>query len=89
VRVRHRTIVQEFYKGIRARQAIHGESIITGFVHLVGRNRRRYGGYIVHAGIVMLFAAFAGMAFKSEYDITLHSGEAFDTKDPTATRGAS
>ena len=65
------TIVQEFYKGIRARQAIHGESIFTGFMHLVGRNRRRYGGYIVHAGIVMLFAAFAGMAFKSEYDITL------------------
>ena len=76
------TIVQEFYKGIRARQAIHGESIVAGFVHLVGRNRRRYGGYIVHAGIVMLFAAFAGMAFKSEYDITLHPGEAFDTKDP-------
>jgi cytochrome c-type biogenesis protein CcmF len=76
------TIVQEFYKGIRARQAIHEESVITAFVRLVGRNRRRYGGYIVHAGIVMLFAAFAGMAFKGEYDITLHTGEAFDAKDP-------
>jgi cytochrome c-type biogenesis protein CcmF len=76
------TIVQEFYKGIRARQAIHNESVITGFLHLVGRNRRRYGGYIVHAGVVMLFAAFAGMAFKSEYDITLKTGEAFETRDP-------
>ncbi|MDB4875183.1 MAG: ccmF [Gemmatimonadetes bacterium] len=76
------TIVQEFYKGIRARQSIHQESIITGFYHLVGRNRRRYGGYIVHAGIVMLFAAFAGMAFKSEYDITLKPGQYFETKDP-------
>src|SRR5262249_29361210 len=53
------TIVQEFYKGIRARQAIHNESAFAGFLHLIGRNRRRYGGYIVHAGIAMLFAAFA------------------------------
>jgi len=76
------TIVQEFYKGIRARQSIHGESIFTGFVRLVARNRRRYGGYIVHAGIVMLFAAFAGLAFRTEHDVTLKTGEAFETKDP-------
>jgi cytochrome c-type biogenesis protein CcmF len=76
------TIVQEFAKGVRARQSIHQEKFIIAFIRLVGRNRRRYGGYIVHAGIVMLFAAFAGMAFKSEYDITLKSGEAFTTRDP-------
>lgn len=76
------TILQEFYKGVRARQSIHNESIITGLYHLVVRNRRRYGGYIVHAGIVMLFAAFAGLAFKSQNDITLKTGEVFETKDP-------
>jgi Cytochrome c biogenesis factor len=76
------TIVQEFYKGIRARQAINKESVIPAFLHLVGRNRRRYGGYIVHAGIVMLFAAFAGMAFKGEYDITLSTGQSYEAKDP-------
>jgi cytochrome c-type biogenesis protein CcmF len=76
------TIVQEFYKGIRARQSIHNEPVVVAFMHLVGRNRRRYGGYIVHAGIVMLFAAFAGMAFKSEFDITLRTGEEFVTRDP-------
>ena len=76
------TIVQEFYKGIRARQSIHGESVFTGFVRLVARNRRRYGGYIVHAGIVMLFAAFAGLAFRTEHDVTLKTGEAYETKDP-------
>jgi cytochrome c-type biogenesis protein CcmF len=80
------TIIQEFYKGIRARQAIHGESVITGFVHLVARNRRRYGGYIVHAGIVMLFAAFAGLAFRSEHDISLRAGESFSTVDPYGHR---
>jgi cytochrome c-type biogenesis protein CcmF len=76
------TIVQEFYKGIRARQAIHQESVIAGFIHLVARNRRRYGGYIVHAGIVMLFAAFAGLAFKAEHDVNLRAGEAYDVTDP-------
>jgi cytochrome c-type biogenesis protein CcmF len=76
------TIVQEFYKGMRARQTIHEESLIPAFVHLVARNRRRYGGYIVHAGIVMLFAAFAGMAFKGENDVTLKTGESFDARDP-------
>jgi len=76
------TIVQEFYKGVRARQAIHSESVITGFVNLVARNRRRYGGYIVHAGIVMLFAAFAGLAFRSEHDISLRAGESFNVTDP-------
>jgi cytochrome c-type biogenesis protein CcmF len=76
------TIVQEFYKGVRARQTIHEESLIPAFMHLVGRNRRRYGGYIVHAGIVMLFAAFTGQAFRSERDVTLKAGEAFSVRDP-------
>src|SRR5205085_6870543 len=76
------TIVQEFYKGVWARRAIHGESIPVGFVRLVARNRRRYGGYVVHAGIVLLFAAFAGLAFKSEHDITLRTGQEFETTDP-------
>jgi cytochrome c-type biogenesis protein CcmF len=80
------TIVQEFYKGVGARRSIHGESIAVGFVRLVARNRRRYGGYIVHAGIVMLFAAFAGLAFRTEHDITLRAGQDFETTDPYGHR---
>jgi cytochrome c-type biogenesis protein CcmF len=76
------TILQEFYKGVSARRTIHGESIPIGFVRLVARNRRRYGGYIVHAGIVMLFAAFAGLAFRTEHDITLRTGQQYETDDP-------
>lgn len=76
------TIVQEFSKGIGARRSIHGEPFATAFVRLVARNRRRYGGYIVHAGIVMLFAAFAGLAFKKDYDVALGQGEAFEATDP-------
>ncbi|HKO16763.1 MAG TPA: heme lyase CcmF/NrfE family subunit [Gemmatimonadaceae bacterium] len=76
------TILQEFWKGIGARRAIHGENAALAFVHLVARNRRRYGGYIVHAGIVLVFAAFAGLAFKTEHDISLRAGQAFETTDP-------
>ncbi len=76
------TIIQEFYKGTLARMRMHGENIAVALVNLVTRNRRRYGGYIVHAGIVILFSAFAGMAFRQEYDVTLKAGESFTTKDP-------
>jgi cytochrome c-type biogenesis protein CcmF len=76
------TILQEFYKGVGARQRMHGESIPVAFVRLVARNRRRYGGYIVHAGVVILFCAFAGLAFKRENDVTLKAGESFQTTDP-------
>ncbi len=76
------TILQEFYKGIGARMRMHGENVLFAFVNLVARNRRRYGGYIVHAGIVILFAAFAGMAFKQEHDVTFADGDTFKTKDP-------
>jgi cytochrome c-type biogenesis protein CcmF len=76
------TIVQEFSKGIGARRSIHGERFFTAFIRLVARNRRRYGGYIVHAGIVMLFAAFAGLAFRTEFDVSLTAGQAFEATDP-------
>ncbi len=76
------TITQEFYKGVGARQQMYGEGLVVALTRLVARNRRRYGGYIVHAGIVMLFAAFAGMAFRLEYDVTMADGETFSAKDP-------
>lgn len=69
------TILQEFYKGIGARRSMYGDSVPMAFVRLVARNRRRYGGYIVHAGIVIVFAAFAGLAFKKENDLTINAGE--------------
>ena len=76
------TVVQEFVRGTLARHHLHGEMYPLAFVRLVGRNRRRYGGYVVHLGIVMLFAAFAGLAFKSEREVTLKPGQSVDVKDP-------
>lgn len=76
------TISQEFAKGLGARRAIHGEPWPVAAMRLIGRNRRRYGGYIVHFGIVVMFAALAGAAFKKEYDVQLRAGEAFTATDP-------
>ncbi|HJS43523.1 MAG TPA: heme lyase CcmF/NrfE family subunit [Gemmatimonadales bacterium] len=69
------TVVQEFARGTRARGRQYGESLPRALVNLLSRNRRRYGGYIVHVAIVLLFGAFAGMAFKTETQATLRPGE--------------
>ncbi len=76
------TILQEFYKGINARRSMYGEAAPTALVRLVARNRRRYGGYIVHAGVVIIFCAFAGLAFKSENDLTVNAGDTKALTDP-------
>ena len=76
------TVIQEFYKGVGARMRMYGEGMLTGFAHLVSRNRRRYGGYIVHMGVVVIFAAFAGLAFKKEFDLTLKDGDTKELTDP-------
>ena len=76
------TIVQEFYRGIRARRRMHGESTPLAFVRLIGRNRRRYGGYIVHVGVLIYFVAFAGMAFKREQEATLKPGDSVEMSSP-------
>ena len=80
------TIVQEFYRGIRARRRMHGESIPLAFAHLIGRNRRRYGGYIVHVGMLIYFVAFAGMAFKRQQEATLKPGDSVEMQSPFGHR---
>ena len=47
------TIAQEFWRGARVRQETTGTDVFTALIGLVGRNKRRYGGYIVHVGIVL------------------------------------
>ncbi len=76
------TIVQEFYRGMRARRALHGEDGFTAFTHLIGRNRRRYGGYIVHVAIVIYFVAFTGLAFKVKKEVELQPGQTATIRSP-------
>ena len=76
------TVVQEFGRGASARHRQYGEPLALATLRLIGRNRRRYGGYIVHIGIVLLFIAFSGMAFKTETQATLRPGESATLRSP-------
>ena len=75
-------IFVEFWKGTKARARIEGEGALQAFLHLVGRNRRRWGGYIVHVGIVLVFTAFAGRAFEVEVRKSMNPGETVTVASP-------
>jgi cytochrome c-type biogenesis protein CcmF len=67
------SVGQEFARGARARRAMAGESPPRALVALVRRNRRRYGGYVVHLGIAVLFvgvAASSSFQHASELQLT-------------------
>jgi cytochrome c-type biogenesis protein CcmF len=70
------TIVQEFVRGTRNRMRNTGENALDAFVTLVTKARRRYGGYVVHFGVLTMFIGFAGNAFKTEAEQTVKKGEA-------------
>jgi cytochrome c-type biogenesis protein CcmF len=76
------TISQEFVRGVGARHRLHGENYALAFARLVGRNRRRYGGYVVHLGVVVVFVAFAGNAFKRQTEASLEPGESVTVRSP-------
>ena len=60
------TIVREFYKGAKARAYGTGERFHEAIVNLTMRNTRRYGGYIIHFGFVLLFIGWSGQAFSEK-----------------------
>jgi cytochrome c-type biogenesis protein CcmF len=69
-------LAQEFWTGAAARKRLSGESGAQALVGLVGRNRRRYGGYIVHVGvIVLLIGVAASSSFQTNRDVELRPGE--------------
>lgn len=73
------TIVQEFARGISARRTITGENALVAFGQLLSRNGGRYGGYIVHLGIVMMGIAIIGNQFYvSTTSVTLSQGQTAD-----------
>ena len=75
-------IVQEFVRGYRARRAMAKESPPVALVQMVRRNRRRYGGYVVHLGIVVLFVGVAASsAFQAARDIELRAGQSVTVGD--------
>ena len=80
------TIVQEFVRGTRARRALSRESWPAAFSSLVARNRRRYGGYVVHFAVVLLAIGVAGSsAYDSVAEGRLAPGQALSVADYTLT----
>jgi cytochrome c-type biogenesis protein CcmF len=71
------TIVEEYWRGIRSRMR-RGESPVTALLELVRRNPRRYGGYVVHLSVVLMFVGFAGAVFNLEETKLLAPGEKWD-----------
>ncbi len=70
------SIVQEFWRGVGARRAMTHDSPPVALAQLVRRNRRRYGGYIVHAGLaVLLVGVAASSSFQHSHDVMLSPGQ--------------
>jgi cytochrome c-type biogenesis protein CcmF len=77
---------QEFVRGASARRVMTGESWPQALLRLLGRNRRRYGGYLVHAGIAVLFLGVAASsAFMEQRDVRLSPGESIRIDDYEVT----
>jgi len=71
------TILLEFVAGIMARKRRFGEPAPLAFWRMLRKNRHRYGGYIVHFSIVLMFVGFTGKAFDKEIEIAVRAGDKF------------
>ncbi len=72
---------QEFYRGVAARRKNKPESVITALGRLVSKSRRRYGGYIIHVGIAVMFFGFVGRAWGIDSEASLELGESVTIGD--------
>jgi cytochrome c-type biogenesis protein CcmF len=70
------SVTQELWRGVSARRAMTNDPVPVAFAQLIRRNRRRYGGYIVHAGLaVLLVGVAASSSFQHSHDVTLSPGQ--------------
>lgn len=69
------TIISEFYRGARVVHAQTGQHLLLSAVTLTRRNTRRYGGYIVHFGVIVVMIGFAGAAFYQNTERELGKGD--------------
>ena len=72
------TVLLEFYRGGRVIQRKQGASLAAAMVELTRRNTRRYGGYLVHMAIVLMFVGFAGAAFNVVHQEEMSVGDAIE-----------
>ncbi len=77
-------LLLEVYRGVRVRKSRHGELLPVALGRLIWRNKRRYGGYIVHVGIVLIFIGIAASsAYQQEVVAEVNPGEYIGISDYT------
>ena len=69
------TVASEFYRGGRVIAKHTGQGMFASMVQLTHRNTRRYGGYIVHFGVVVVIIGFAGAAFNQDREQEMANGD--------------
>jgi len=69
------TIFSEFYRGARVIAARENVNLLTAVGELTMRNTRRYGGYVIHFGMVMIFIGIAGSAFNKDVQQEMRVGQ--------------
>ncbi len=75
--------LMEYWRGVNARHRAHGENYFTAMIHLVARNRRRYGGYLIHFGVLFATIGIIGMEFyqvETQQNVSL--GQSFSISSP-------
>ena len=78
------SILWEFLRGTRARHRATGEDYLLAFRRLIAKNRRRYGGYLVHLSIVVITVGVIGSSlYQTEYQVALAEGETVTVKGYT------
>jgi cytochrome c-type biogenesis protein CcmF len=70
-------IFAEFFRGAKVIQQKSGQNLLASMIQLTRRNTRRYGGYIVHFGIVLIFIGIAGQAFNQSHEQTMNYKQSF------------
>ena len=70
-------IVQEYTRGLAARRRATHEAFLPALIGLVAKARHRYGGYVVHLGIVIMFLGFTGRSWGVDKEVSLKPGETF------------
>jgi cytochrome c-type biogenesis protein CcmF len=77
------TIFQEFYKGARTIGRKQSMNLLRAAVELTMRNTRRYGGYIVHFGMVLIFVGLGGAAFSTDIEQEMNIGSTMEIRGYT------
>ena len=75
------SLLLEFHRGTRARQRSTNVSYLPALYGLLVKSRRRYGGYMVHLAMILLFVGFTGKAFTKEREFVLGVGETVQIDD--------